>query len=76
MFYTNSDIEKFLVESRKNKEKVIPRIKEVSTKRDLVVIERIIKNNDFVAEDFCRYDSDICEQFLTLMELTGIAKED
>ena len=75
MIYKNSDIERFLIEARKQKENIIPRIKDVSGKRDAAAIERVINDDDFVAEDFCRYDSDVCEQFLILMELVGIAKK-
>ena len=75
MIYKNSDIERFLIEARKQKENIIPRIKDVSRKRDAIAIKRAINDDDFVAEDFCIYDSDVCEQFLILMELVGIAKK-
>lgn len=75
MLYMENDINNFLKEARKRKGEILPRLSEVSTGGDANVIRRAITDTDFVAEDFYRYDSDVCEQFLTLMELVGIARE-
>ena len=48
-------------------------ISRVSEGDDVAVISRTL-TKDFVAEDFYKYDSDVCVQFLQLMKLTGIAK--
>ena len=72
--YTNKDIDDFLIAARKDKESVLLRIGEVAAGQDANVIGRAINDPDFFAEDFDRYDSDVCERFLILMELTGIAK--
>lgn len=74
MFYTEKDIDRFLSEARKQQDYVISMVDKVAKGNDKTAIIRAITNYDFFAEDFCRYDSDVCERFLLLMELTGIAK--
>ena len=71
--YNNNDIERFLIEARKNKEKVLAAIKKNANGMDYYALCEVVNESDFVAEDFCRYDSDVCEQFLTIMEIVGIA---
>ena len=72
--YSAYDIDEFLIEARKQKENVMSKIKELSFGEDAKIIEYAINESDFFAEDFNSYDSDVCEQFLQLMELVGIAK--
>lgn len=71
--YTNNDVQIFLQEARKNKEKVLAELPKYAKGRDANVISRAIQNNDFVAEDFDRYDSDVCERFILLLEAVVIA---
>ena len=71
-FYTNDDVDTLLIVARKNTEKVLPYISQVASKGDVAVLRRAVTDSDFVAEDFDRYDSDVCERFLTLMEITGM----
>lgn len=73
MFYSLNDIEMFLEIAQKRKDEILPQISRVSEGDDAAAISRAI-TTDFVAEDFYKYDSDVCEQFLQLMKLTGIAK--
>lgn len=70
--YTNADIDRMLIEARRKKNMVLPEIKGVAKGADADVIRRAINRSDFAAEDFDRYDSDVCEKFLTLMEQIGI----
>lgn len=70
--YTNADIDRMLIEARSKKDTVLPEIEKVAKGADADVIRRAINRSDFVAEDFDRYDSDVCEKFLTLMEQIGI----
>lgn len=71
-FYTSDDIDILLIVARKNAEKVLPYISQVASEGDATVLRRVVTDSDFVAEDFDRYDSDVCEKFLTLMEITGM----
>lgn len=73
MFYSLNDIQIFLETAQKRKGELLPLISRVSEGDDAAVISRAL-TTDFAAEDFYKYDSDMCEQFLQLMKLTGIAK--
>lgn len=71
--FTNEDIEIFLVEARKQKEVVLKEISKIPSSSDKIALTNAILEYDFFAEDFDRYDSDVCEQFLQIMLKLGIA---
>ena len=73
--FTNEDIEFFLVESRRQKEAVLEEIRKIPSSSDKNALRNAILEYDFYAEDFDRYDSAVCEEFLQIMLKLGIAKE-
>lgn len=66
--YNEDDIDNMLKVAREHKTELEPYIIRNSSKKDKEVLLQAINEPDFFAESFTACDSDICEQFLAIME--------
>jgi len=66
MFYTNDDIQDMIKECNSNPELKEKVVNQISNDRDRAAIISVLKEGWY--EEFDRYDSDVCEQFITAYE--------
>lgn len=66
--YSDEDIDELLSLARKNQHAFEEHASKYASGKDLVILKAAVDNWDFSVEDFNRYDSDVKERFVKIMD--------